>query len=156
MLRLIKLFKLSVICVTSKVYFLLDISLDLNSSSYEPYQIPTRNIIICINGLQLTVVFKNLITNINIRVSNLTLSKNIIEKSASKYNNALANNVFNDKLIYKPSNVNHNNNRSNRPRKMVWFTPTFYLNVKTNIGKRSLLLQDKYFPEYHRYRKIFN
>ena len=42
-----------------------------------------------------------------------------------------------------------------RQRKIIWYNPPFSLNVKTNIGRRFLLLLKKHFTQ-HKYSKIFN
>ena len=48
------------------------------------------------------------------------------------------------------------NTRQNRNKKVIWFNPSFSLNVKTNIGKVFLKHVGKHFPRSHKFNKIFN
>ena len=48
------------------------------------------------------------------------------------------------------------NARGNGNRKVIWFNPSYSLNVKTNIDKVFLKLVRKHFPRSHKLSKIFN
>ena len=48
------------------------------------------------------------------------------------------------------------NTRRNRNRKVIWFNPSYSLNVKTNFGKVFLNLVRKHFPRSHKFNKTFN
>ena len=47
-------------------------------------------------------------------------------------------------------------NTKNRKRNIIWFNPSFSLNVSTNIGKKSFSLLGKHFPKTHQLHKLFN
>ena len=43
-----------------------------------------------------------------------------------------------------------------RKRKITWYNPPWDSNVKTNLGRKFLLVVDKCFPKNHPLNKIFN
>ena len=46
------------------------------------------------------------------------------------------------------------NKCENSKRKIIWFTPPYSLNVRTNVGRKFLELIDKHFPSKHKYHTI--
>ena len=48
------------------------------------------------------------------------------------------------------------NARQNRNRKVIWFSPPYSLNVKTNIEKVFLRLVTKHLPRSQKLSKTFN
>ena len=52
--------------------------------------------------------------------------------------------------------LTQNKNKNKRQRNILWFTPTFNKQTKTNIGKIFLQLIDKHFPPNNPLHKIFN
>ena len=48
------------------------------------------------------------------------------------------------------------NNTRKRARKIIWFNPTFSLNLKINMAKTFLQLVDTHFPPTNKLHKIFN
>ena len=61
-------------------------------------------------------------------------------------------------LKYTPTQNQHENNqqREKRKRKTIWFSPSYFLNLTTNVGKLFLKLLDRHFPRAHKFYKIFN
>ena len=78
--------------------------------------------------------------------------------SQDLYNNALAEKGFEYKITFqKQRNTSTiTNNTEKRKRKIIWFNPTFSLNVSTNIGKNFFSLSGKHFPKTHQLHKLFN
>ena len=79
-------------------------------------------------------------------LSNLSCNEDEFIKASGEYQNVLKNSGFKDKLIYTPYNQY---NRRQRNRKVMWYNPSFNLQVKTNIAKT-------FFSSNHRLRKIIN
>ena len=52
--------------------------------------------------------------------------------------------------------INKENRRKNRKRKIIWFNPPFCRLTNINIGKYFLKLLDKHFKHGNKLQKIFN
>ena len=59
------------------------------------------------------------------------------------------------KLHYTKPNLQRNIPRS-RTQKIIWFNPSFSLNVKTNVAKMFLQVIDTRFPSVNKLHKTFN
>ena len=53
-------------------------------------------------------------------------------------------------------NINNKETKMNRKRKIIWYSPPFSLNVKTNVGKLFFKILRKNFPKANPLSKIFN
>ena len=53
-------------------------------------------------------------------------------------------------------NINNREPKNKRKRKIIWFNPSFYLNVETNIGKSFFKILRKNFPKTNPLSRIFN
>lgn len=86
-------------------------------------------------------------------IRKISSSKEIFDRAATYYNNALKASGYKEKITFvdKP-----NNRKRPRKRQIIWFNPPFSMNVKTNVAKRFLTIVDKCFPRNHKFRKIFN
>ena len=90
-------------------------------------------------------IIKQLSSMINKRISSLSCYKTEFNKAKTTYETALKNSGYQATLKFeKPSQ----NTRRNRDRKVIWFNPSFSLNLKTNIGKEFFKLIRKHFPEF--------
>ena len=87
------------------------------------------------------------------RISKISSSKEIFDRAAPTYNEALRNSGYKEKLSY---NKTKSKNRKNRKRNTIWFNPPFSLNVKINVAKRFLQIVSRNFPKTHRFHKLFN
>ena len=99
-------------------------------------------------------LIKALPDNISRRISDISSSKEIFDKAAPFYNDALSASGYTEKIVYKenpPINVSNQRNIN-----ITWFNPPFSINVTTNIAKKFLLLIDKHFPKKHKFHKLFN
>ena len=65
---------------------------------------------------------------------------------------------FQEKLVFIPETPSdpHASKRCKCISKIIWFTPPYLVNVKTNIGEVFLNLLHKHFPSTHLFQKIFN
>ena len=140
----------------------LDITLDLNTGTctYKQYRKPNdETLYIHAKSNHPETILEQLPLSIETRLSNLSSNPEIFRETSKHYQNILNQSWYDYKLQYKPPN-NENENRSkspkNRKRNIIWFNPPFSKNVSNNIGKYFLLLIQKYFPNNHKYHKIFN
>ena len=102
-------------------------------------------------------IIKNLRESTSRRINKLSSDKTVFNNSKDLFNNALSNSGFDGKIKFKPLTENQDRNRNkNRRRKIVWFNPPYSCNAATNIGKKFLMLLDKYFPKSHKLSKVLN
>ena len=137
-----KEFQLSIVCKTNlKIVNFLDVTLDLTTGRYKPYNKPG-------NVPQYTSVksnhplniIKNLPESISRRINNLSSDKSVFNNSKDLYNNAVYNSDSKDKIKFDPD-FNQNISRSkNRKRKIIWFDPPYSSHISTNIGKSLLAI----------------
>ena len=100
-------------------------------------------------------IIKHLTQTISERLSRNSSSAEIFEQSKLDYEEALKKCGYKAKLQYIQPNLQQNNTRR-RTRKIIWFNPSFSLNVKTNVAKMFLQLIDTHFPPANKLHKIFN
>ena len=53
-------------------------------------------------------------------------------------------------------NINNREAKKKRKKKVTWYNPLFYLNVKTNVGKLFFKILRKNFPKINPLSKTFN
>ena len=156
---LIKLFKdefnLKITTMTNlKIVNFLDITFDLRTGTYKPYSKPNdKPMYINVNSNHPPNIIKCLPKMIANRISRISSNKDIFDKAAPYYNEALKSSGYKDEIKYEKQNVKQKRTRS---RKVIWFNPPFSINVKTNIARRFLLIVDKNFPNGHKFKKILN
>ena len=130
-----KEFQLSTVCETNlKIVNFLDVTLDLTTGKYKPYNKP-GNIPLYINikSNHPPNIVKNLPESISRCINKLSSNKFVFDNSKDLYNNALSSSGFKDKIKFDPD-FNKNISRSkNRKRKIMWFNPLHSSNVSTNI-----------------------
>ena len=157
--KLIQIFKehnlkITIFCNLKKVDFL-DLSLDLNSNIYKPFNKPnnpTRYINVLSNHPP--NIIKQLPKSIEQRINSNSCNKEVFENASHYYNNILKASGYKDDIKYSPQK--NNNNKRNRKRKIIWYNPPYSKNVEQNVGKTFLKLVNKHFGKNHRYHKIFN
>ena len=101
-------------------------------------------------------VLRNIPVGINKRLSSISATKEIFDKAAPPYQEALKKSGFNYKLNYEPQSQLSSKNKNKRQRNIIWFNPPFSRGVATNIGQKFLEILDKNFPPQHPLHKIFN
>ena len=129
----------------------------MNSGNYKPYRIPNDEILsIHAKSNHPANILKQLPISIETRLSNLSCNSEIFHEASKCYQNILNQSGYDYKLQYKPSNNENEKSSKNCKRNIIWFNPPFSKNVSNNIGKYFLLLIQKFFPNNHKYHKIFN
>ena len=141
-----------------KVVDYLDITLNLNTQSYEPYRKPNDEpLYINIKSNHPPNIIKHIPDAVSKRLSTLSSNNQIFDKAAPTYNKALSRSGYKNKIVYsKEQNTENDKKKRNRTRKIIWFNPPYSLNVKTNVGRSFLNLIKKHFPEENKLHEIFN
>ena len=141
-----------------KVVNFLDLTLNLSTGKYEPYNKPdNKPLYINVKSNHPPKIIKNLPESISRRINKLSSDKTVFNNSKELFNNALFNSGFDHKIKFQPLTENKDLSRDkNRGRKIVWFNPPYSCIVATKIGKKFLLLLDKHFPKPHKLSKVFN
>ena len=131
----------------------LDVTLNLNIGTHETYNKPNNNLVyININSNHQPKIIKNLLENIQKRMSKLSSSTRIFNNSKDLYNNALSASGFQQRNRFEQHQTSAKPNKS-RKRNIMWFNPPYNANVTTKIGNKFLQILDKHFPKSH---KLFN
>ena len=143
-----------------KITNFLDVTFNLNNSTYSPY-IKDNHIPRYINtkSNHPTSIIKKIPNSIQTRISRNSSNKDIFDKNSSIYNEALKKSGFtNTKISFDKTTKEMNNkeNKRKRRRNVIWFTPPFNVQVKTNIGRTFLQLIRKHFPKTNELSKIFD
>ena len=87
------------------------------------------------------------------RISRISSNKDIFDRAAPYYNQALQASGYKEKITFEDKLTNQ---KRSRKRQIIWFNPPFSMNVKTNVAKRFLNIVDRCFPRNHKFRKFFN
>ena len=105
-----------------KIVNYLDITLNLNDSTYRPYHKPGNEITyIHKESNHLPNVIKQIPLTIEFKLTTLSSNEEICNESVHIYEDALKKSGYNHKLTYTK---NTNNTRKNRNRNVIWFHPT--------------------------------
>ena len=131
----------------------MDVTFDLRTDKYYPYR-KDNNQLLYINkqSNHPPTIIKQISSMVSRRISDLSCNKEYFDKAAPAYNNALKFSSFNENIQFTSTPPP----RRNRNRKIIWFNPSYIVNVKTNIGRIFLRLIDKHLPRHHKYCKLFN
>ena len=78
-------------------------------------------------------------------ISSIFCNKEVFDKAAPVYNNALKNSGFNEKVKFTPPPPQ----KRKRSRNIIWSNLPFRSNVKTNTGKIFWQLLDNHFPKHY-------
>ena len=130
-----------------------DVTFDWKSGTYYPYRKQNNKIMYIhkqTNHPPSTI--KQILSMIGKQVSDISCDSDQFNKAAPDYNTALKKNGFNEKIKYSPSKPK----QRNRKRHIIWFSPAYSVNVKTNVGKLFMRLIDKHFSSHHEFHKLFN
>ena len=144
-------------CLKSVNY--LDITLDLETGSFQPYRKPNDNpIFINSKSDHPPAIIRNIPTAVNKRLSELSHNEDSFKHSSMVYREALTNSGHKPAFSYTtyPPKEPQDRNKRNRGRNIIWFNPPYSRTVKTNIGKIFLGLVANHFPTNHKLHKIFN
>ena len=134
----------------------LDVTLNLENSTYRPYQKENnQKKYINIESNHPPSIINQLPLSIESRLSSLSFSEEIFNDSVIPYHDALDKSVYKHKVNYK-ANIDTASNKKQRKRHIIWFNPPYSKNVKTNRGRIFLNLMKNYFPPHHKFHKSFN
>ena len=140
--------------ITHQSVNFLDITLNLNDESYQPYRNPNNEpLFIDSHSNHPPSITKHLPSSVGNRISQLSSNQEAFSKSAPLYEAALHRSHYPTNLHYSPNNKHKNRTRT---RNIIWFNPPFSKNVRTNVGRNFLNLIDKHFPASNPLHKIFN
>ena len=130
---------------------------NLNKNIYESYRKPDNQLVyINANSNHTPNTIRELPISIG-KVIQLPCNKEVFEKETPPYSDALKESGFKEDLVYTPKTITNNIlDKKRRKRKIIWFNPPYWVNVKTNIGKIILSLLKKHFPKKNKLHKIFN
>ena len=132
-------FDISITCETKlKAVNFLNVSLNLTSGKYQPYNKPDNNpLYINIPSNHPPNFIKNLPGNISKRINTLSVDETTFNKSNCLYSNVLVESEFKHKITFQHQQNTSivTNNTKYRKRKIIWFNPPYSLNVSTNISK---------------------
>ena len=116
-----KEFQLSIVCETNlKIVNFLDVTLDLTTGKYKPYNKP-GNIPLYINvkSNHPPNIIKNLPKSISRRINKLSPDKSVFDNSKDLYNNALSVSGFKDKIKFDPDFNNNISGSKNRKKNHI-------------------------------------
>ena len=132
----------------------LDITLNLNDSTYKPYNKPNSTpIYVHAQSNHPPNIIKRIPSMISERINKISSNKKIFDRAAHLYNDALQSSGYKEKLKFnKPTKKT----KRTRSRKIIWFNPPYSNNVKTNVARKFLNIVNKCFPKSHRLHRIFN
>ena len=93
------------------------------------------------------------------RLSNLSSGEKEFNDSKDIYQKALNDAGYTEQIKYKQEIEKDTSNqvqKRKRKRKIMWFTPPFNKEVKSNITKLFIQILERCFPQGNTLRKIFN
>ena len=134
----------------------LDVTFNLTNNTYQPYMKPGNTTLYVYKySNHPPGIIKNIPESINKRLNNISSSKEVFDKAAPNYQQALDNSGYKYKLKYKEGENIPKRKRS-RNKKITWYNPPYNANISTNIGKQFLKIIDTCFPKEDPLHKIFN
>ena len=141
-----------------KIVDFLDITLNLQTGSYQPFLKPgNKPIYINTGSNHPPAVLKAVPEGINTRLSNISSDEETFKRATPIYQKALQESGFSYKLSYKPSTINVERKKARkRKRRVIWFNPPYDRQVKTNVAKQFIAILRESFDEDNPLRKIFN
>ena len=140
-----------------KIIDFLDVKFNLNTGLFQPYQKPNNKILyVHSKSNHPPATTKNIVKNIQNRLSRLSATEEIFNEAKAPYEDALKQGDYDFNLKYDPNARNSENKNRKRNRRVTWFNPPFSYNVKTNIGAEFLKIISECFPQHHKLYKICN
>ena len=132
----------------------LDITLDLITASYKPFNKPGNEIqYVNHRSNHPPAIFRIKPDAIKKRLFKISSGEQAFNSAAPPYQKALKDSGHDHELAYNPQPRKSNRQRI---RNAIWFNPPFNANVSINIGRRFLAIIDECFPQNHPLRKICN
>ena len=140
-----------------KVVDYLDITLNLNTGTFKPFNKPNNTpLYVHSKSNHPPSIIKNIPISINKRLSNNSSNSDIFKDSTQQYTEALQKSGYRFNLTYTEEQTNNTKLKRQRTRNITWYNPPYSKNLKTKIGEKFLKLLDKCFPKDHILHKIIN
>ena len=128
-----------------KIVDFLNITMDLNTGKFEPFNKPNNKPQYVHSNLNHPPsIIKNIPTAINKRLFELSSNQETLNTAKLVYQEALSQRGYKYQLKYPYTN-NNNKSKKNRGKKVIWFNPPYNSNVKTNIGQSFFKTVKKFF-----------
>ena len=140
-----------------KVMNFLDVTLNLENSSYCPY-LKDNNKIIDFNtesNDNLSII-KQLLKSTELRLSQLSANEEIFKNSIKPYKEALTKTSYKQEKWYQQNIRQNTTTTKNRIRNIIWLISPYSANVVTKVGKHVKSLLDKHFPSHNKFHKLFS
>ena len=139
-----------------KITDFLDVTLDLTNNTYYPYKKPnTKLMYVNCNSNHPPHIIKQIPKMVNRRLCAISKNEQAYQQASGEYMDALKLSGYNtDNLKFE--DLNSENKKRTRKRKIIYYNPPFNSAVKTNFGKDFINLVKKHFNKDHVYYKIFN
>ena len=137
----------------------LDVTLDLNKGSYEPYTKPNNTpFYVHRESNHPPSIIQNIPVAINRRLNDISSNRDVFDKAAPTYQQALKKSGYDLKLDFdEQASQNQNKQRKkSRRRNITWFNPPYSRSVSTNVGRKFFNIVNQCFKPEHPLRKIFN
>ena len=132
----------------------LDITFNLSNNTYQPYSKPnSQPVYINVNSNHPPNIIKRIPSMISDRISSISCNKEVFDRAAVMYNDALQASGYNEKITFHQKAEKTKRLRS---RKIIWFNPPYSANVRTNVAKKFLKIVNKNFPKTHPLHVLFN
>ena len=139
----------------------LDVTMNLNTETYEPYTKPNNvPIYVHVKSNHPPAIIKAIPKGINYRLSSISSNEEVFDKSVAMYQEALERSGHKHKLTFEKKDTmppqQPGKRKRARKRNVTWFNPPYDKRVRTNVGREFLRIVDQSFPQGHCLRPIFN
>ena len=139
-----------------KIVNFLDVTLDLNKGTHQPYLKPgNKPLYVHSESNHPPSITKNIPIAVNKRLNELSSNKEAFDEASPEYQRALEKSGYKYQLKYETAN---SQTRPKRPRRrnITWYNPPFSKNVATNVGRKFRNIVNKCSQSGHPLKKIFN
>ena len=166
--NVIKIFKecgLSVtIEVNEKIIDFLDVCFNLNGETYKLNRKPNNDpVSIKKQSIDPPNITADVPKGISKCLTNISCNKNVFDRNIDIYQTALKISGFDETITYNDQseqannvNIEEANQARKRKRAIIWYNPSYFMNMKTKIGKTFFKLLQKHCPPTHPLYIIFN
>ena len=161
--QITKIFKDNGLRITTKtnvkIVNFLDVTLNLNDSSYKPFTKPdNKPKYVHTESNHPRAIKKNIPKMINDRLSTLSSSEEAFKSAYKPYQEALKESGYKYEMKYEEKNIDEMNKkkRRNRHKRTHWFNPPHSDTLRTNVGEKFITIVKSEFTEDHVLHKIFN
>ena len=139
-----------------KVVDYLDISMNPNTGTFQPYRKPNSTpVYVDVSSCHPPEVLKQIPIGVNKRLQRISCNEDVFSDAKPIYEDALAASGHPRTMAYSDE-PEQRKRRKRRSRDVICFNPPYSTTVRTNVGARFLGLIKKHFPKGSALNKIFN